>query len=215
MDIMLDVDGVLRDFNHSWKATWREWTGERAVSDPTSWRQIAEAAKYLGLPEQEALDYIFREKGFEVMAEAEPYPCAMSFVNFLKSCDHRVIIGTHQMTPETRAGTRAWLSRTGIGPLADLIVFTGVKASIVADVYIDDRVETLLDLQQRRPLSLILAPNRPWNQRLGRMKSVHRPVVAYDDLYEIASIFKGKGTTYYEAQKEVMEGPEPGRRRLW
>ena len=188
---MLDVDGVLRDFDRSWKFTWLEWTGERPVCNPESWEQINQAADKVGIDRQEALDYIFKTKGFDVMANAIPTPGAFSFVNYLKSRGDRVIIGTHQSTPETREGTRAWLDRTGIGPLADLVVFTGVKASILADCYIDDRIETLVDLRECYPFAVLFAPNVPWNRFLfdrpawmGR-HVVGKTVLRFDTLLDL------------------------------
>ena len=186
---MLDVDGVLRNFDGSWKYEWGMWTGDPPLCDSRSWNQIEQAAEAACIDYEEAYDYIFRKRGFKVMALANPEPGHYSLVNYLKSKGDRVIIATHQSTPETRAGTIFWLKKWGLWRLADLVVFTGVKASIVADIYVDDRVETLLDLRERYPLAKIIAPVVPWNRRLFEGEEIYaKPIIKVHALSGIISI---------------------------
>lgn len=161
--VMLDIDGVLRDFHSSWQAQWRLHFGRDPHYIIGSWNAMEQAGAHEGLSPQESLDLVFRRWGWSIMSGALPYPSAKEAVKFFWYRGWRVVLGTHQDTPEIQRATKHWVKEWEIP--YDLMVFTDNKASIKADVYVEDKAETLLSLAGLYyPGSVIVRISRPWNE---------------------------------------------------
>lgn len=159
--VMFDLDGVIRDFQTSWMGAWTCYFGDPPHFDPWAWDQIDQAALAIGWTKEAARDLLFRTKGYEIMSGALSYPGSVRAVQLARANGWRVIIATHQMTPETRAGTRAWLKAYQLP--YDLLVFTENKAAIMADVYFEDKPENLVTIRGTHWDATVFQVERPWN----------------------------------------------------
>jgi len=190
MRIMLDLDGVLRDLVGNWRRMWTAKFGEPQC-DPSSWRQFAQAGAAVGMDEEETYRLLFDEWGYELTSSALPYPGAVGCVRNLRKAGHWVVIGTDQRTENMRFGTVSWLAFFRV-PF-DELVFTSDKATIEADVYVEDRPETLLALKRQMPGRLVVRMRRPWNQCLagdGRIPAIDR----LEELWGLMEGWGAKGT---------------------
>ena len=157
---MFDVDGVLRDWTSSWLRIFEQKHGYRPDVKPV-WEGPLLALEEAGYLNPEHL--LFTQWGWDVTANAEPYPQAKQTVRAIKDEGHTVVVVTDQPTDETKAGTLAWLSKHFILP--DELVFTNKKYEVDADFYIDDNDRNIFKLALHRPDSSIVRILRPWNEK--------------------------------------------------
>jgi len=160
---MCDIDGVLRDFDTSWKDKWEKEFGTRPGPNG-KWGQIADAGLEQGLSPEESYDLVFRTWGYEVMFNAQPYPGAIwglkkLYIDFGVTF---VALVSAQYTPETRKATTHWIRRWGLP--YDGVVYTENKAAVKANVYIDDKSATVRELSERYPNARLFCPKRVWNE---------------------------------------------------
>lgn len=158
---MVDIDGVLRNFMSSWILRWWGIYGEGPQFNPYAWNCIEQAGDHVGLSQTQSYDLIFRTHGFDVMALAQPYPNAIEMMGLLRRMGYTIVLATAQATPEIQRGTQAWLRLHKVP--YDYLVWATNKAVVQADLYIDDRQETLQMLRETYPAAWIVGVDRPWN----------------------------------------------------
>lgn len=162
--IMLDIDGVLRNFDTAWQRAWETFTGAPPVCDPDSWDKIDQAADNAGLDRDYAHYMIFEYWGYQIMSTAPHYSGAWEVAHRLKASGWTVILASDQFTTQTRGGTRAWLADNGIPH--DYLIWANNKAAIRADVYVEDKPDTLITLKATYPKSAVYRLAQPWNKHL-------------------------------------------------
>ena len=159
MIVLLDIDGVVCDLA-SYLCDWLHAQGY-ARRTPDDIRQFDFAAA-LDVP-RATIDRFWAEVGVEQHGLRLPaYPGARRFVDALRR-KHRVVACTASAGAEWTGQRAMWLA-TVLGFAASDVVFAEgeLKARIVADVLIDDRVETCGAFADRNGWALLF--DRPWNR---------------------------------------------------
>lgn len=158
--VMFDIDGVLRDWSGSWSRIFEQKYGYSPKI------RLMWEGPFLALEEAGCVDpkkLLFVEWGWDITANAEPYPGAKQAIKAIRDAGHTIILATDQPTKETKSGTLAWLSKHMIIP--DELVFTANKYEVDAEFYIDDNDRNIFKLALHRPDSNIVRILRPWNEK--------------------------------------------------
>lgn len=182
--VCIDIDGVLRDWMNSWLRIFEQKHGYRPDIKPV-WEGPWLALEEAGYEDPKKL--LFVEWGWDVTANAEPYPQAKQTIRAMKNKGHTIIIATDQPTDETKAGTLAWLSKHFILP--DELVFTSRKYEVEADFYIDDNDRNIFKLALHRPDSHIVRILRPWNKKFNYSGL---PILTIKKLMEYVELVNGE-----------------------
>jgi len=158
--VMFDIDGVLRDWAGSWLRIFEQKHGYRPEVR-SIWEGPFLALEEVGYLNPEGI--LFTQWGWDITANAEPYPQAKQSIKAIRDAGHTIIIVTDQPTDETKSGTLAWLSKHMILP--DELVFTNKKYEVDAEFYIDDNDRNIFKLALHKPDSNIVRILRPWNEK--------------------------------------------------
>lgn len=178
--VMFDVDGVLRDFDTTWRALWWETFGVLPRSS-THWEYMFDCGKEQGLTKEETYDLVFHRWGARIMTTASPYCGSLEWFSKIQKQGHTIIIATHQPTKPMKSATMHWLTFNGIIP--DEIYFVEDKYEVEADFYIDDRPRTLKWLPWYHPKAVVVGMDRPWNN-VYEMENIY-PVNSVREYWEI------------------------------
>lgn len=174
LNIALDVDGVLADFNGALsKALVQEGGPYLADADYNTW----ELKKCVPVEWHPALDRISTRPGF--CSSIERYPAAQAFYRILKRYG-RVFALTTAWNGSTWEQERyAWLESFGFAdPEIQIVHSHDEKRAVPCDVIIEDRLETLQDWPQNGCLKILL--DRPWNQQSPERDAKHGILRAAD-----------------------------------
>ena len=158
--VMFDIDGVLRNWGDSWRRIFEQKHGYRPKVT-SAWEGPFLALEEVGYLNPEGI--LFTQWGWDITANAEPYPQAKQAIKAIRDAGHTIIIATDQPTDETKSGTLAWLAKHMIIP--DELVFTDKKYEVDAEFYIDDNDRNIFKLALHRPDSNIVRILRPWNEK--------------------------------------------------
>jgi hypothetical protein len=181
---MFDLDGVLRNFELSWRIKFAEVFKTPIPLPSPYWHYMYDMVKSQGV--DDPFEFYFMQHGEDIMADAEPYECAYDVISELQFLDHDIIIATDQPTRETRLGTLKWLNKHAIVP--DELIFTSNKNHIDADWYIEDKQENLLNLmglQLTLPWIYVVGIRRAWNS-LDDIEGI----IAIDNIQEYVELIK-------------------------
>lgn len=155
--VVLDLDGVLYDFEGLWQARAARLLGVHVPAVSTrKWDQMAEQ---LGLASNDQFWKWFRDTGgFE--ADGPLYPYAQELVASLAAHRYQVTVVTSRPEWAREQTYQLFLYRFASLPS---LVFTEKKWEVPADVYFEDRPETLLSLSVNRPEATVIRVAQPWN----------------------------------------------------
>lgn len=180
MRIMFDLDGVLRNFDGSWRRKFAEYFNVSMPPPSPYWTYMMDMLESKGVPRDDTFDFYFKEHGYDITSKAEPFDDAYGSVAMLQFLGHHIIIATDQPTIQTRLGTLQWLHDQAIIP--DELVFTKDKTLIHANWYIDDKQENLIHLNGLRlavPGVKVVGINRPYND-LDNLQGIRQVETASD-----------------------------------
>lgn len=161
--IIIDVDGVLRDYIASLNAVYRrEYPGHK-IEPVTDW----ELARFYPLGEA-IYSFADREFAREILENAPAYPGAISALHEMEK-EFEIVIGTTQ-PPHHRYPTLVWLGKNNVP--ANEIHITAEKQRIAGFVLLDDSPGNLCKFEATGRLAVCM--DRPWNQDWTgpRVKSV-------------------------------------------
>lgn len=201
LTVSCDVDGVLRNFKDEVTLKWFNHFGSVPQIGRDEWSFIYIWGHLHGMTREEVDHLVFKVWGQEIMQDARPYSGAIPMLSGLKDLGCKIILATAQRTRETQIGTVNWVREWFVPH--DKLVFATNKTAIKANIYIDDRFETIKDLERLYPDALNLLVNRPWNRawRLDLGSDSGYKVVHYPkQISELVEIFllEGKYTRILE-----------------
>ncbi len=161
--IIIDVDGVLRDYIASLNAVYaREYPGHE-ILPVTDW----ELARFYPLGEE---IYRFADEQFarEILENAPAYPGAIPELHQMEK-EFEIVIATTQ-PPQHRYPTLVWLGKNHVP--SNEIHITAEKQRIAGFVLLDDYPVNLRKFEATGRLAVCM--DRPWNQDWTgpRVKSV-------------------------------------------
>jgi 5'-nucleotidase len=151
--VVLDLDGVVRDFVGRLKKIYKKFYPEHEIKPITS-RRLEEF-----FPIGENI-YRFIKNGLvkEIMEEADPYPGSIEALNRWKN-KFEIVVATAQ--PEiSRAATFVWIGKFNIP--TNEIVITFDKSKIEGIALLDDFIDNLTSFASTGRLAVCL--DQPWNQ---------------------------------------------------
>lgn len=151
MNLGIDVDGVLADFNSSFLKALIDVTGRTLIPTFTTWNWDLEC----GYTEEES-HRAWKEHILEVpdfWTKMKPYPHAKAVVrqlNRLEKGGMGVFFITNRMGFKPRVQTEEWLYEQGMNYPAVIIASqkTPIIKSLGIEWYVDDRFETMVELHQ-------------------------------------------------------------------
>lgn len=188
MNIGIDVDGVLADFNVSYQKVLIGITQKNLFGtlpyDPPEWNYV-EPLGYTKEDDQKAWDWIKISPMF--WRDLPRYPEAANEIGRLISLSfkgHSVYYITNRMGNNPKHQTERWLYRNGymVSTHAPTVLVTAHKglaaAALELDCYIDDKPSNCEDVIKQRGLkTATYLMDRTWNQRfegkyITRVKSI-------------------------------------------
>jgi hypothetical protein len=172
MTILLDVDGVLRDWNWMAIKILTEWLHiPRDYIDISKYNWMDKVTKVY----PNAHDVLFKSGHLleHLQSDAKPYPWANDLYKFCVDNFKTVRIVSHQEIPEAQKLTIRWLSHNVWG-FAASIYFTGNKYEAKnngSNLLIDDKPKNLDEC--RKAGINVLCIDQPWNQewKQGKVKT--------------------------------------------
>lgn len=155
MIIKLDVDGILRNFDDSFRRVYLKAYPEHAdlIKPITEWS--FEKAYPIG---DKVKEFMYDEYLWEIFYDADAYDGAKKFFDDLKQIG-KVHIVTYQPVRK-EIPTLKWLALYDFQ--YDAISFIHDKTQIDGDVFIDDAIHNL-EAEARSGKSIPIAINRSWN----------------------------------------------------
>lgn len=184
--VMFDLDGVLRNWNGSWRRVFKTKHGYYPKVEPV-WDGPWMALEKAGYKDPKKL--LFEDWAYEITAGAAPYSQAKLVIYTLKEMKHSIIIITDQFSDAAKIGTLTWLANYRIIP--DELYFTREKHTVKADYYIDDNDENLLKLVTYRPSSTVVRILRPWNEQTDYQGT---SILTIKKLTQYVELINGKHT---------------------
>lgn len=156
MNLVIDVDGVIRDFVASVFRMFNARFPDLAhkVGEQTAYPLASSYGQLFPLIHK----FIFQDHAEDVFGKAMPYVGAIRAVNILSE-KHNVLLATSQVRGQEKY-TLDWLQRWGVK--YEAILFNRHKWLLRGDLYLDDCTENLEDIKGRGNVAVCM--DRPWNQ---------------------------------------------------
>ena len=88
--VMLDIDGVLRDFATGWRRKWEHRFGYYPEPS-TNWTYLEEVGASVGMSSGRTRNLIFVEWGYEIMSKSPAHYGAWRTVDALKHRGHHIV----------------------------------------------------------------------------------------------------------------------------
>ena len=151
--VLIDLDGVVRDFIGSLIRVYNQKYPDHAVSPITS-RRLEDF-----FPIGEEI-YKFMESGFidEIMQEAQAYPGALEALNRWKN-EFEIVIVTAQ-PDDIRGSTYIWIGKNNL-PSSEIHI-SYFKSEIQGYALLDDFIDNLEEFSSTGRLAVCL--DQPWNK---------------------------------------------------
>jgi len=171
--VLLDVDGVLRDWGRSARKIAFEFANvpkEYVQSDPTNYWWMEDLPPQFVSP---CINALF-EPGFSTLVlhrMAEPYLEAQKLYNFLKY-NFNVTICSSQPNPFLETLTEQWLYKN-IDNFDSNIVFTNEKHEVEGDIIVDDSPGMIGKILEHTKMNIYCVA-RPWNSEVVSENRVYR-----------------------------------------
>ncbi len=186
MKIIVDVDGVLAEFNHSfaselglqvtqeWEPTRWHWPDEMASPEAVkqAWESVNDPKRsfWYGLPAypetREALER------FSVLSQSDD----LYFV-------------TSRSGDTAKCQTEDWLFTMGM-VMDDITVITvergkaGIAHDIQADVVVEDRPENLIAIRKELPNARLYLVDRAWNKEFQKGGTTHHNITVVNSILD-------------------------------
>jgi 5'(3')-deoxyribonucleotidase len=155
MNIIVDVDDVLRDFAGAVLEQYNAIHNDnKTIDDLVQWEHDKCLPKMGNF-----YDFIMQYRKM-VLYYAKPLPGATTVMNRLSE-KNRLVIATHQFS-SLEGLTLDWLKKNYIPH--DAIFFGKDKYLLRGDVMIDDKYTNLLKFKRYNPGSMPVLMDKPWNQ---------------------------------------------------
>lgn len=171
MKIGIDIDGVLADFNRSFKELIKAQTGIELPplndSYPATWSYHTDA----GVTEEQdnALwDYIGRSPFWGTLLPLKDAPAILAWLNTLGSEGHSVYFITSRNGDMAKYWTELWLRLHGMETPTVLISSNkgNIAKGLRLDAFIDDRPENNYEVLQTAKKTKSSASQKPWKPRV-------------------------------------------------
>ena len=167
-DILLDVDGVIRDIITTSIKTYKELYNpycnlEHGVITTYNFKNH--------MPLITNINKFFLQNKSQIFLNAEPYSEALEFVDFLKMAGHNIHIVTNQFRG-AEDSTLKWLKKYNVP--YDSLHFTKNKNTVNGDLLIDDCIDNLVIADKK-----VVCFDQPWNQEWKGNKAYN-----YNDIYK-------------------------------
>ncbi len=169
--VIIDVDGVLRDFVASLKEIYRREFPEHEIKPVTS--HNLEEFFPIG---KEIYEFMDNLHAWEILENAPAYPGAVEALQRWEN-DFEIVIATAQ-PPEGRAPTLAWLAKHRVPTNEIHITFDKQKIDGVA--LLDDFIDNLEKFEATGRLAVCL--EQPWNQKWTGLR-----VSSVDEFFSLIS----------------------------
>ena len=153
MRIVIDTDGVIRDFHPALIKRYKECYPTHKVLPITNWNM----SKFF--PIGKDIHDFYCKTNPDIFYIASPTKGAINFLKQLKKDGHYIILATSQRCLDTQILTMGWYKKHEIPH--DDIVFTKDKSTINADILIDDSPEQLT-MALYTPM-IVLPFTQAWN----------------------------------------------------
>ena len=182
MIVLLDVDGVVSNFNGSFlREANRILKRSYELSQVTEW----DTAKALGLTreEEERVFYVIRQPGFAL--SIDPYPEAKEGFEKLSRLAEVYFVTTPMRGP--RDETMTWMHdrehwlHDHFGVPHNRVIHCNAKERVRGDIFVDDKPANVRRWAEHNPLERSVL----WHQEYNRSESLLR-VFGWDDLCELA-----------------------------
>lgn len=176
MKLGIDIDGVM----YNWESTARymlrnvlpnsSYKHSGVLDEPsTTWNWIPDKI------DKKHWNWLWKE-GVELglFRYGNLYPGTVDVIRAL-SKKHKITLITHRPKQAVK-DTLAWLGFLDL-PIAGLHILTdqAPKSEVrpMCDVYLDDKIENIEDLQQNTKAKLVCLMDQPWNQEYEAKTRVH------------------------------------------
>lgn len=176
--VLLDVDGVLADFESAFLHVARAVTQRQIVRDPTHWDMTRQCG--LGPDEaREVWDVIHQSR---LARDLEPYPVAIESVRILAEIASVYFVTSPMEENMTWAHDRALWLKSHFGDLGQNVISTSKKYRIHGHILVDDKPSHVEQWSETHVDSSGFLWNRPYNVEadLPRLRS-------WRDLHEVVS----------------------------
>lgn len=167
--VLLDVDGVLADFETKFLEIARFLTGKQIVRDPTYWNMEDQCR----LSDEESREVWNHVLQIDFARQLDPYPIAVEAVLELAE-DVDVYFVTAPMNRHpTWAHDRALWLRDHFGDLGSNVISTHHKDRVCGHVFVDDKPKHIRSWSRAHPEGQAFLWSRPYNSEddVPRIKS--------------------------------------------
>jgi 5'-nucleotidase len=187
--VIIDLDGVVYDWQGAFLNLYREWTGEEPPAGCESDWDFADK-----LPNRAVVNQI--ERGSRLWTDGNPYPGAIEAAKRLFDTTDAYIAtqpGRHVETAVT--GKAWWLAQRMPWLDQERVIYIKPKWLLRADVLIDDRPRNVRKWLQHNPEGVAYLVAQPWNCTSEGIKvSAHAGVVTVESLAQAAHHMSLPGT---------------------
>lgn len=167
--LLLDVDGVIADFETRFLALARIVTGRQIVRDPTH----SDMGRQCALSEEEAREVWDHVRQIPFAREIDPYPIAVESVLELREIVNVYFVTAPMRGHPTWAHDREQWLRDLFGDLGQNVISTHHKYCVRGHIFVDDRTKHVDSWSRAHPEGQAFLWNKSYNSDsdLPRIKS--------------------------------------------
>lgn len=182
----VDIDGVLSVFDRAYSALLGQIDPSlsaalEAALPPKDWYWTAKVPGLTPAHEKEAWRQIEDSECFWL--DCVPYPETEEFLGILQGLTVNPCIAVYFLTARlgvtAKVQTEWWLEERGFSR-PTVLICPGSKRPIInaleLDLIIDDRPDTIVDLQAHSPQAMVYCQDRTWNQQIDAQHRVGSPL---------------------------------------
>lgn len=161
--LLLDVDGIIADFETAFLEVARDLTGRDIVRDPTQWCMEAQCR----LTEEEAGEVWSVIHGSRFARDLDPYPFAVDNVKSLSELCNVYFVTSPMEENPTWAHDRALWLRSHFGDeLGSKVISTKHKHCVRGNVFVDDKPEHIEQWSRAHGDGAAFLWNRAYNSEI-------------------------------------------------
>lgn len=186
--VLIDLDGVIYDWQGAYLSLYRAWTGEEPPASLAADWDFADK-----LPNRAVVDQI--EHGSQLWTSGLAYPGAIEAARRLfDTTDAYIATQPGRDVSHAVPGKAAWLLYNMPWLDQERVIYLKPKWLLQADVLIDDRPRNIRKWLQHNPDGVAYLVERPWNAE-ERPKLINRPgVILVQGLEQVAYHLSQAGT---------------------